>query len=350
MFCQQCNIIFSHEYYVINKIAEVTFMCAIAGIINFKKNLFTYEAYNRLLVRDLTQAFKNSGEWVGEHAAFSQVQQNDGEKEPIKRTVEGHEFVIAYNGELYNAAELKQELMKFGYLFTTDLDNEVILYSYIHYGEECCKKLKGRYSFCIWDSMRQQIYVCSDKSGTKPFFYAKCDDTVIFASEIKALFNYPNFTPKLDKNGLCEIFAFFPFKTAGVCIFKDVEELKPASYMIIKRSGIFKKQYCEIEQNICDHIINLKSRIKVLKPIIAETLDLEAYSKMHTIFHIPPKEYLCSPYSEQTTQEMLNEILEDNTSPLSVFVDRESALKTPELMWTLIKINDFFKEYNPIII
>lgn len=330
-------------------------MCAIAGIINFKKNLFTYEAYNRLLVRDMAQAltkqnFKESGEWVGEHAAFSQVELTEGEKQPIKRTVEGHEFVITYNGELYNAGELKQDLIKFGYIFSTHQDAEVILYSYIHYGEECCKKLSGSYSFCIWDSMRQQIYICCDKSGSKPFFYAKCDDSVIFASKLNALFNYPNFSPKLDKTGLCEIFAFFPFKTPGICIFKDIQELKPSTYMIIKRSGIFEKQYSDFEKNTCVHSINLESRIKVLKPIIAETLDLEAYSQRHSKLHMPPKEYLYSPYSEKTTQEMLNEILEDKTSPLSVFVDRKNALSTPELMWTLVKINDLFKEFNPIIV
>ncbi len=338
-------------------------MCGIAGIVNFKKNMFAYEAYNRLLVRDIANTLSHkypdtSNEWVGEHAAFSHMGlsgiDTEGTKQPMKKTVEGYEFVITFDGELYNTDELKNDLIKCGYIFTTNKDTEVLLYSYIHYGVKCCEKLNGIYSFSIWDSMRQQIFICRDRFGVKPLFYAKHKDTIIFASEIKALFSYPNFTPKIDKNGLCELFAFFPNKIPGVCIFKDVEELKPATYIIINRLGFFEKQYCDFEKNTTTnknimHNIDLQSRINVLKPIIAQTLDLKSYSKMRCMEALK-KEHLYSPYPAKTTQKMLNEILEDKTSPISVFIDTENALSTPELMWTLIKINDIFKEFNPIII
>ena len=197
--------------------------------------------------------------------------------------------------------------------------------------------------------MRQQVFICSDKSCSKPFFYAKTDDSIIFASEVKALFRYPEFTPKIDKDGLLELFAFFPFKTADANIFKDVIEVKPATYVIISRLGIFEKQYCNPEKNTCDQNINLESRIKVIKPIIAETLNLKEYSK---------KRYENTTYPHITTTHLydfnvkksFNEILEDKTSPINVFIDRENALSTPELMPDLIKINELLKEFNPIII
>jgi len=329
-------------------------MCSMAGIINFKKNLFTYEAYNRLLVRDMAQALSNTKamkfcEWVGEHAAFSHSHSSEDELQPLKKTVEGHEFVIICNGKLRNSDELKKILMKFGYTFTTNLDAEVLLYSYIHYGEECCKKPEGNYCFCVWDSMRQQVFICCDKAGSKPFFYAKTADSVIFASDVKSLFRYPDFIPKIDKNGICELFAFFPLKTTDANIFKDVIELSPATCVIINRSGIFEKQYCNPEKNISNPHLNTESRIKVLKPIIAETLNLGEYSKMR---------YKNTPYPHITTTHLynftveknFNEILEDQTSPINVFIDRENALSIPELIPDLIKINEFLKEFNPIII
>ncbi|MBR3791249.1 MAG: asparagine synthase (glutamine-hydrolyzing) [Clostridia bacterium] len=260
-------------------------MCGIAGIINFKKNLFTYEAYNRLLVRDMAQKLSHrgpdaSGEWVGEHAAFSHARLSvidiEGGKQPMKKTIEGYEFVITYNGELYNTKELKNELIKCGYVFTTNSDTEVLLYTYIHYGVDCCKKLNGIYSFCIWDSMRQQIYICRDRFGVKPLFYANFENNIIFASEIKALFCYPNFKPRLDKNGLCEIFALSPAKTQGVGVFKGVDELRPGCYMLINRSGLFTKRYWQFESK--EHKDSYEETIENVRDLVCDSIKRQLVS------------------------------------------------------------------------
>ena len=172
-------------------------MCGIAGIINFKKKLYTYKAYNTLLVRDMARALYHrgpdaSGEWVGEHAAFSHsrlsVIDPMGGAQPMKRKIGEYEFVITYNGELYNTDDLRNDLKKFGYNFTTTSDTEVLLYAYIHYGEKCVDMLNGIYAFAIWDTMRQKVFICRDRFGVKQFFYTKKDDSIIFASELKAIF------------------------------------------------------------------------------------------------------------------------------------------------------------------
>ena len=327
-------------------------MCSFAGVINFKKNLFTYEAYNRLLVRDMVLSLpntdtKNYGEWVGEHVALSLSHQSDDEQ-PLKKTVEGHEFVITCCANLHNRDELKNDLKKFGYTFTSNKDAEIILYEYIHYGENCCKKLNGTYSFCIWDSMRQQVFVCCDKLGTKPFIYATHKDSVIFATDIKSLFRYPELTPKIDKYGLLELFLFFPYKTLGTSVFTGVKELKPATYMIIKRSGIFEKQYSNFERDTTKiNSDDLKSRINVLKPIIRETLDLEEYLKTKSEHPLFLHKFYENTQNEKT---YLNDILKDRDSPINVFIDRENTLSTPKMYYNLIQLNDWFKEFNPIII
>lgn len=260
-------------------------MCGIAGIINFKKNMFTYEAYNRLLVRDMAQTLTHrgpdsSGEWVGEHAAFSHARlaviDPDGGKQPMKKTVEGYEFVITYNGELYNTKELKNELIRCGYSFSTNSDTEVLLYSYIHYGEKCCNKLNGIYAFSIWDSMRQQIFMCRDRFGVKPLFYTNFDNSLIFASEIKALFCYPNLKPKIDKTGLCEIFALSPAKTQGIGVFKDVMELRPAHYMVINRSGIYTKRYWQFESK--EHTDNYEETIEKVRTLVCDSIKRQLVS------------------------------------------------------------------------
>lgn len=260
-------------------------MCGIAGIINFKKNLYTYMAYNKLLVHDMAQSMKHrgpddAGEWVGEHVGFSHVRLSVidpvGGQQPMKRTVGGYEFVITYNGELYNTDELRKDLEKLGYTFTTSSDTEVLLYLYIHYGEECSKMLNGIYAFCIWDSMRQQVFICRDRFGVKPFFYAKCGDTIVFASEIKALFRYPGLKPELDREGLCEIFALSPARTQGVGVFKGIKELRPANTMIVNRSGVFVNKYWSLKS--LEHKDSYEDTIEKVRELVVDAVSRQLVS------------------------------------------------------------------------
>ena len=233
-------------------------MCGICGFINYKTNLVKNEAENRAVAHAMAEKIRHRGpdswgEWVGEHAAFShsRLAVIDVERglQPMKRTVAGHEFVITYNGELYNTKEIRDDLLSYGYEFETTSDTEVLLTAYIHYGERVAERLNGIYAFAVWDSMRQCVYACRDRFGVKPFFYTKKGSTVVFASEIKALFEYPGIKRELDKTGLCELLALSPARTQGNGVFKDISELRPARYMVIDRRGIRVKQYWEFKSH-----------------------------------------------------------------------------------------------------
>lgn len=233
-------------------------MCGICGFINFKTNLINNEEQNLALAGRMAEKIRHRGpdswgEWAGEHAVFSHTRlaviDVERGQQPMKRTVEGHEFVITYNGELYNTAALRDELTAYGYEFTTSSDTEVLLYMYIHYGEKCAEKLNGIYAFAIWDSMRQRVFACRDRFGVKPFFYAVRDSVTVFASELKALFEYPGIEPVLDRDGLCELLALSPARTQGVGVFKDITELRPARYMLVDRRGIRIEKYWSFESH-----------------------------------------------------------------------------------------------------
>ena len=260
-------------------------MCSIAGMINLKKNYLNYKSYNTLIVRDMAESMRHRGpdswgEWVGEHAAFSHsrlaVIDPLGGKQPMSRTVDGYEFVITYNGELYNSAELKKKLSGFGYIFSTTSDTEILLYAYIHYGEKCAEKLNGIYAFCIWDSMRQRVFACRDRFGVKPFFYTVMDDTVLFSSEIKGLFRHPAFSVAVDKVGLQELFAISPARTQGVGVFKDVKELRPAHSMIIDRSGIKIYPYWQLVSR--EHTDSYEDTVLKVRELVTDSIKRQLIS------------------------------------------------------------------------
>lgn len=158
--------------------------------------------------------------------------------QPMTRTVAGRSFTIVFNGEIYNTDELKQPLISHGYSFTTTSDTEVLLLSYIYYGPDFVEKVNGIFAFAIYDHMEQSIFLYRDPFGVKPLYYTfLSDETLVFASERKALFCYPGTFPRLDKKGLCEIFAIGPSKTLGCGVFKGINEIKPGYYLRYDRFG-----------------------------------------------------------------------------------------------------------------
>ena len=186
-------------------------MCGIAGYINHERNLLKDIQKHNAITLKMCNALRHrgpdaNGNWVGENAAFSHsrlaVIDIEGGVQPMKRTVAGYDFIITYNGELYNADELKRDLKRYGYHFTTESDTEVLLYSYIHYGTGCAERLNGIYAFCVWDSMRRRAFLCRDRFGVKPLFYTFSDGELVFASELKALFEHPGVNPYVSKEGL----------------------------------------------------------------------------------------------------------------------------------------------------
>lgn len=260
-------------------------MCGIAGYVNFSDNFVKRLDYHRSLSKNLCETLAPrgpdaSGVWIGEHAAFSHSRLSvidlAGGAQPMKRTVSGYEFVITYNGELYNTAELKAELKQFGYNFTTRSDTEVLLYAYIHYGTECAKYLNGIFSFCIWDSMRQRVFLCRDHFGVKPLFYSFMGETLVFASEIKAILKYPGIKPTVSKEGLQEIFAISPARTQGLGVFKNISELRPASCMIFSRNDVKIKKYWKIES--AEHRDSYEQTVETVNELVSDSIKRQLVS------------------------------------------------------------------------
>ena len=260
-------------------------MCGIAGYINFKDNFVSNREKHRRITHNITRTLRHRGpdsfgEWVGEHTAFghSRLAVIDPERgtQPMERTVAGYQFVITYNGELYNTEELRKELINFGYRFQTTSDTEVLLYAYIHYGTECAELLNGIYSFCIWDSMRQRVFMCRDRFGVKPLFYAHAGDTLIFASEQKAILAYPGFKAEVSKEGLCEIFALSPAKTQGLGVFEKINELRPGRFMVINREGINIHQYFSLEG--AEHTDSYEETIEKTKFLVSDSIKRQLIS------------------------------------------------------------------------
>lgn len=155
-------------------------------------------------------------------------------------------YVIVYNGQIYNTKELKETLLQNDFSINTHSDTEILLKSYIYYGHDVVKYLNGIFAFAILDTNKNEIFLARDHFGIKPLFYTIKDGTIIFGSELKAIFEYPGIEKILDQQGICELFGIGPAHTPGTTIFKDIYEIKPAHFGIFNNSGLHLKQYWKL--------------------------------------------------------------------------------------------------------
>lgn len=142
-------------------------------------------------------------------------------------------IVLVYNGEIYNYLDLKSELTALGYLFQSNTDTEVLLYGFEEWGIEVVKKLNGMFAFALWDGNTRTIYLVRDRYGIKPLYWAKVGQTLMFASEIKAILRHPKIAVDINPDALNEYFTFqnlFRYHT----LFKGVNLLQAASIRWIR--------------------------------------------------------------------------------------------------------------------
>ena len=170
-----------------------------------------------------------------------------GGTQPMLRKRDGKTFGIVYNGEIYNAEELKADLFRRGCRFETTCDTEVILCGYMEYGMEVAKKLNGIFAFAIWDESRDALFLCRDRMGVKPLFYAIKGDALVFGSEPKALFAHPQIQPKADLDSFREIFGLGPARTPGCGVFCGLREVKPGCILEFSRERVQEAPYWMLE-------------------------------------------------------------------------------------------------------
>lgn len=179
-------------------------------------------------------------------------------------------YTICYNGEIYNAEEIRQSLINYGYSFDTHCDTEVVLKAFHKWKEKSFELLNGIFAYAIWDSKNKELFLCRDRIGVKPLYYSQLNHLFAFASRIKSLLLIPQIKPVVDENGLNEIFMLGPAKTIGSAIFKDIKELPPATYMHFKSGKSTIKEYWKLEA--AEHNENLSETIEHTKYLVTDSI------------------------------------------------------------------------------
>jgi asparagine synthase (glutamine-hydrolysing) len=146
------------------------------------------------------------------------------------------DFVITYNGELYNYRELRSELERAGRSFRTDTDTEVVLNAYAQWGGACVERFNGMFAFAVWDRSRSELFLARDRYGIKPLYYAEVGPVVLFGSEIKSLLAHDGLAASVSLPHLLEYFTFQNIFTDGT-LFAGVKLMRPG-HRVLLRAGM----------------------------------------------------------------------------------------------------------------
>ncbi len=168
----------------------------------------------------------------------------EGGKQPIHN--EDKSIWIIFNGEIFNYIELGDELEKKGHKFYTKSDTEVIIHAYEEFGLDFVSHLNGQFAIAIWDNRTKNLILARDRVGIRPLFYSVLsDNTILFGSEMKAIFAYPGINKEIDVAGINQLFTLWvnvPPRTP----FKNINELPAGHLLKISQNHIQKIKYWKL--------------------------------------------------------------------------------------------------------
>ena len=231
-------------------------MCGITGIVGNNLNSNVYQPAIQKMTDAIAHRGPNSqGLWNDEHCFFghrrlSIIDLSEAGNQPF--ISQDGRYILIYNGELYNYKDLKFELQRaehgsknIPYIFKTNTDTEVILASYLRWGNNCMKRFNGMFAFAIWDTVDQKLLISRDRLGVKPLYYQYKNNTLVFASEIRALIYSGIVDKKINPSSVAEYIQYATVHAPNTML-QDVKVLMPGNFLELHQNNLTISQYWNI--------------------------------------------------------------------------------------------------------
>lgn len=250
-------------------------MCGIVGLVTKKEKENTIKLMSdRIKHRGPDgDGYFIDGDVALGHRRLSIIDLSSGDQPMFN---EDGSVVTVFNGEIYNYQELKEELIALGHDFKTKSDTEVLVHGYEEWHTDLPKHLRGMFAFAIYDKNKNEVFLARDNFGIKPLYFAKMNDTFMFASEIKAFLDVPDFE-KIFNESILETYLEFSFVPTNETFFKGVYRLDAGCSLLykdgeIKLNKYFKLDFKEENMSFEDAVKNISDVMKdsVEKHLIAD--------------------------------------------------------------------------------
>lgn len=220
-------------------------MCGICGFTGHltedSKDILT-----RMMNKIIHRGPDSAGQYIDDGVAFGfrrlSIIDLDNGSQPMQNN--SGDVTVVFNGEIYNYKEIKAELIEKGYKFNNNSDTETLIHGYEEYGTELVNHLRGMYAFMIWDKKKKIAFGARDHFGIKPFYYALIDGTLVFASEIKSILEYPGYKKEINRAAL-QAYLTFQYSVLPETFFKGIFKLMPGHTITFDNGKIEINRYFE---------------------------------------------------------------------------------------------------------
>lgn len=291
-------------------------MCAIAGAIGMS-DVFINDPKTAIDIRNCLKhrgpdqdGFYISDDAVLIHTRLAIIDIENG-TQPMVAKEKGEEYVLVYNGELYNTDEIRNELLRLGYNFKTHSDTEVVLKAFIEWREDAPKRFNGIYGFAIWEENKKSLFVARDKLGVKPFFYGLFGDKFVFASEIKGILKNPLAKPRVNTEGIAEIILIGPGRTSGYGVFENIYELKPGECGYFRNGKLKTHLYFELKEQQCNE--SFDEVLEHTKYLVTDAI------KRQMVSDVPIGTFLSGGLDSSGISSVVSSALKENGERLKTF-------------------------------
>ncbi|WP_020665968.1 asparagine synthase (glutamine-hydrolyzing) [Amycolatopsis nigrescens] len=254
------------------------------GWVGFRHDLTRHQ--DTLAAMNATMACRgpdDEGSWTSPHAALAHRRLSiidlDGGHQPMVAGTgtlgtDNPAAVLVYTGEIYNFRELRAELRGRGHRFRTESDTEVVLRSYLEWGERCAERFNGMYAFAIWDVREEELLLVRDRMGVKPLYYYPTEDGVLFGSEPKAILAHPQAPAVVDADGLREIFSVV--QTPGHAVFRGMHQVRPGTMVRVSRRGLRETRYWRLVAR--EHTDDLATTIGTVRELLEDIIERQLFA------------------------------------------------------------------------
>jgi len=250
-------------------------MCGITGVYSFteKGNSFLSQiasAAEAMIHRGPdNQSTVEFGHVALGHVRLSIIDTDARSNQPF--TEESGRYTIVFNGEVFNFQEIKNKLVGLGHVFHTTSDTEVVLKSYMEFGEKALPMFNGFFAFAIYDQQQESLFIARDRMGIKPLHFFLDQDKLLFASEMKSLLSY-SIPRKID---YCTLYQYLQlnYVPAPWSMIEGVQKLQPGTWMRIKGKEIERGIYYQIPKTQNPPILNYEQAQQQLKQLMDASVE-----------------------------------------------------------------------------
>lgn len=249
---------------------------------------------------------------------------------------------VVFNGEIYNFKSLRIELEFLGYTFSTDSDTETIVHAYEAWGTACVEKFHGMFAFALWDADKQELFLARDRFGKKPLYFIEFQDTLLFASEVKAILTFPGVKVNINACAVWDYFAY-RYVPAPSTLFDGIHKLKPGSWALWKSGELMHKIYYQPPDRLKHHGMQSKSN----DPVDSFFNILDSAVEKRMVSDVPFGAFLSGGLDSSAVVALMSR---HSSSPVKTFSIGFSETAYSELAYAKVIADRFKTDHHELVV